>query len=175
MDLRIIFFAQKGVNQMPETKIQKTIFGVLMSFFMVYVMEVYNSALRSGGLVKAGFWIKPIELFLLAVVVFTIENINGGRIARKLALRLAEPGKDKEILVIIMVQVMTVCVMCPSMSLVASFAFKHAYKGHFFAIWLETIAMNFPMALAWQIFICGPIDRLILRKVVVPIEKKLIH
>ena len=39
---------------MPKTTVQKVIFGLLMSFFMVLAMEMYNTGLRNGGLTNAG-------------------------------------------------------------------------------------------------------------------------
>ena len=65
--------------------------------------------------------------------------------------------------------------MCPSMSLVASIIFKGALDNgvyDFFVIWIHTIAINLPMAFIWQLAVCGPIVRIINRKVVVPVEKK---
>ena len=35
---------------MPKTKFQELIYGVLMTFFMVIAMELYNAGLRDGGL-----------------------------------------------------------------------------------------------------------------------------
>ena len=35
---------------MPKTKFQEFIYGVLMTFFMVIAMELYNAGLRDGGL-----------------------------------------------------------------------------------------------------------------------------
>ena len=32
---------------MPQTKTQKAIFGIIMSFLMVYGMETYNRAIQS--------------------------------------------------------------------------------------------------------------------------------
>ena len=39
---------------MPKTTVQKVIFGLLMSFFMVLAMELYNTGLRMGELTNAG-------------------------------------------------------------------------------------------------------------------------
>ena len=85
------------------------------------------------------------------------------------------PEKDRSIIVILTLQILTVCVMCPSMSLVASIMFKGALDNgvyDFFVIWIQTIAINLPMAFIWQLAVCGPIVRIINRKVVVPVEKK---
>lgn len=49
---------------------------------------------------------------------------------------------------------MTVCCMCPMMSLVATILFK-GVDVEFFAKWIQTVVIGFPMDLCWQIFIAG--------------------
>ena len=44
------------------------------------------------------------------------------------------------------------------MSLAATILFKDA-GSEFVAVWLQTTAFNFPMALCWQIFFAGPLVR----------------
>ena len=39
---------------MPKTKFQEVVFGLLMTFFMVFAMELYNTSLRLGGMTNAG-------------------------------------------------------------------------------------------------------------------------
>lgn len=53
--------------------------------------------------------------------------------------------------------------MCPVMSLVATFLFKEPSFG----MWVKTWAMNFPMAICYQMFYCGPLVRLIFRAIFV--------
>ena len=59
---------------------------------------------------------------------------------------------------------MIVCIMCPTMSMIATLLFKNPGK-EIVAVWLQTTAMNFPMALCWQIFFAGPLARLIFRTI----------
>lgn len=58
---------------------------------------------------------------------------------------------------------LTVCLMCPAMSLVATFLFKDFSSAGLIGTWIQTAALNFPMALAWQIFFGGPLGRLVFR------------
>ena len=53
---------------MPKTTVQKVIFGLLMSFFMVLAMEMYNTGLRNGGLTNAGILNALRELPLMFVL-----------------------------------------------------------------------------------------------------------
>lgn len=49
------------------------------------------------------------------------------------------------------------------MSLVATLAFKQPPAGELVATWIQTVAMNFPMALLWQLFVAGPAVRAVMR------------
>ena len=58
---------------------------------------------------------------------------------------------------------LTVCLMCPAMSLIATFLFKEYREAGLISVFLQTAAFNFPMALCWQIFFAGPAGRWIFR------------
>lgn len=45
-----LFFSERGLNIMPKNRVQGFVFGVLMSITMAYGMEVYNIAMKEGGL-----------------------------------------------------------------------------------------------------------------------------
>lgn len=132
---------------------------------MVYGMEVYNNAIMHKGMTNALFILPAGELVLLTSVVIVLERLIAGPLARKLAFRLVDPGKDRPIAVILAIQIMTVCLMCPMMSFVAAVVFKGGFHTQLAARWVQTAAMNFPMAFCWQIFIAGPLVRLIVRTV----------
>lgn len=148
---------------MPQTKSQRIVFSILMSFIMVYGMEVYNSALLNRGLTNDLFLLPAAELVFLMIVVILLETFIGGPLARRLAFRLVNPEKDREILVILAIQIMTVCLMCPTMSLVATIVFKGGFNVNIAVRWLQTVVINFPMALCWQVFVAGPLVRLTVR------------
>lgn len=46
---------------------------------------------------------------------------------------------------------------------VATLAFKRPPAGELVATWLQTVALNFPMALLWQLFVAGPAVRAVVR------------
>lgn len=148
---------------MPETKSQKILFSILMSFAMVYGMEVYNSAIRNRSLDSSSFFLPIGELVLLMLTVIILETLLVGPLVRGIAFKIVIPDKAKPIVVILAVQIMTVCLMCPIMSLVASLAFKGGFNSQIVATWAKTVVINFPMAFCWQIFVAGPLVRLIVR------------
>lgn len=45
----------------------------------------------------------------------------------------------------------------------APLAFKRPPAGELVATWLQTVALNFPMALLWQLFVAGPAVRAVVR------------
>lgn len=150
---------------MPKTKIQKAVFGLMMALAMVYGMEVYNAGLRCGRLTNAAFLIPVDELVLLSALVIVLETFIGGPLARRLAFRLVDRETDRPVLVTLAVSVMTVCCMCPMMSLAATVLFKRS-AGEFLATWVQTLAFNFPMAFCWQVFVAGPLVRFLFRRMV---------
>ena len=149
---------------MPKTRGQKILFSILMSFVMVYGMEVYNNAIINKGLTNALFLLPFSEIVLLMIAVIVLERFIGGPLARKMAFKLVNPAKDRPIAVIIAIQIMTVCMMCPMMSFIATLVFKGGFSTQIFAKWVQTVAVNFPMAFCWQIFVAGPLVRTIVSK-----------
>jgi len=132
---------------------------------MVYGMEVYNGAIIRGGMSNSLFLLPAGELLALMATVILLETFVGGPLARKLAFRLVNPETDRPVAVILAVQVMTVCMMCPMMSFIATVVFKGGFSGQVLAKWVQTVAVNFPMAFCWQIFVAGPLVRLVVRNV----------
>ena len=65
---------------------------------------------------------------------------------------------------ILAISVPSIAFMCPLMSFAATLLFKNA-GNQFVAVWLQTTAMNFPMAFFWQLIYAGPIVRFIFRHI----------
>ncbi|MFR3321971.1 MAG: DUF2798 domain-containing protein [Lachnospiraceae bacterium] len=63
--------------------------------------------------------------------------------------------QDKPIFITLAISSMIVCLMCPTMSFIATLLFMNPGK-EIIALWLQKWAQNFPMALCWQIFFAGP-------------------
>lgn len=155
---------------MPKTRFQETIFTIMMVVVMVYALVVYNISLDKGGLSNEIFLMAFGELIIMGIVAFVLETLIAGPLAKKLAFRFVTPGVDKPIFVILAISAMTVCVMCPLMSLAATILFK-GVDAQLIAKWLQTTAMNFPMALCWQIFFAGPFVRMIFGRIFVEKEE----
>ena len=79
---------------MPKTKVQGILFGLIMSVSMAYGMEVYNIALREGGLSQMTnqvFGDALLEASYMWIFVFLFSNLWGNRIGHKLAALICRP------------------------------------------------------------------------------------
>lgn len=149
---------------MPKTTGQKLFFGLLMSCFMVLAMELYNTGLRHGGLTNTGMLEALGELPLMLGICFFTSTLVGEPLASRLTARLAVP-REWPLAAVLARSCMTVCVMCPAMSLWATLLFQRPGL-ELIPAWLQTVVKNFPMAFFWQIFFCGPLVRKIFRTLV---------
>lgn len=134
-----------------------------MVFFMVYVMICYNIALNTGGLDNSIFLAAFRELIIMGPVAFVLDFFFVGHAAKKTALLIVDPKKENPFHMILAISAVSVIWMCPLMSLAATILFKNA-GNQFIAVWLQTTALNFPVAFFWQICYAGPIVRFIFRK-----------
>lgn len=147
---------------MPKTLFQNIFFTLMMSFLMVYVMVCYNIALNMGGMSNEIFLMAFVEMKIMWPVAFLLEFFVVDKMAHALAFRIVTP-KDRQIVIVLAISAMIVCIMCPVMSLIATVLFKNA-GANVLATWFKTTFFNFPVALFWQIFYCGPCIRFIFGK-----------
>lgn len=145
---------------MPKNLFQEIVFTVLMVFVMVYAMICYNIALNMGGMSNAVFIKAFRELIIMAPIAFVLDFFAVGKIAKKKAFSIVDVRKDNPFHLVLAISVISVIFMCPLMSLAATLLFKDAGR-EVIAVWLETTAMNFPMALCGQLFFAGPIVRFV--------------
>lgn len=147
-------------------KTKENIFTLLMSFVMSYGMELYNLSLLNKGLKPFLFIHVFSEVWYITIIVFVISKYFGTPIAKKMMMSLINPKESKPILITTVMALCTVCIMCPTMSLVATFLFKGANIANFIGIWGRTLMFNFIMALPFQLFVAGPLVRYTVKKIV---------
>lgn len=143
---------------MPKTKFQNIVFTAIMAVIMVYGMIVYNVALNTGGVTDKTFLMAFHELPIMAPIAFVLEFFVVEKLAKKLAFTFMKPT-DRPQFITYAISTMIVCIMCPTMSLIATLLFKEPSFG----TWVQTFGLNMPMALIWQLLFCGPLVRLIFR------------
>lgn len=143
---------------MPKNKLEDAVFTAIMATVMVYGMIVYNVALNTGKVDGTTFLAATHELIFMAPIAFILEFFIVGKIAAKLAFTVMKPT-DRPQFITYAISICICCIMCPIMSLIATCLFKIPSFGTWVQIW----ALNFPMAICYQMFYCGPFVRLAFR------------
>lgn len=146
---------------MPKNQFQDVVFTIIMATVMVYGMVVYNVALNTGGVTGQSFLLALHELPVMVPIAFVLEFFVVGRIARGLVFSVMRPD-DRPQFITYAISICICCIMCPVMSLIATILFK---ENQSFGTWIRTWAMNFPMAICYQMFYCGPFVRLVFRTI----------
>lgn len=147
---------------MPKNIFQEIVFTILMVIVMVYAMICYNIALSTGGMSNLVFLAAFRELAIMGPIAFILDFFIVGKIAKAKAFKIVDIKKDNPFHLVLAISFVSVIFMCPLMSLAATLLFKDA-GSEFVAVWLQTTALNFPMALCWQIFFAGPAVRFLFR------------
>lgn len=143
---------------MPKTLFQRIVFTLIMASVMVYGMIVYNVALATGGVTNATFLMALYEMPIMVPIAFVLEFFVVEKLATRLAFTVVRPT-DRPQVITYAISTMIVCIMCPTMSLIATVLFKEFSFG----AWVHTFGCNLPAALLWQLLYCGPLCRLIFR------------
>ena len=142
---------------MPKTKFQDFIFTIIMVVVMVYAMVCYNIAFDKGAMSGSVFLIAFHELPIMGVVGFLLE------FAQKIVFKHFNPQNTKPFVITVMISSVTVAIMCPLMSLIASLLFNFTGVSDIVPNFLQICVRNFPMALCWQLFYAGPLVRAVFR------------
>ncbi len=150
---------------MPKTLFQDVVFTFIMVLFMVYGMVFYNVCLAMGSVTNIVFLEALKELPLTGLIAFVLEFALVGRLVKFIAFKTIDPSKTQPFFITLLISCLTVAFMCPLMSFIESLI--HNYNGpeNIIVQWLKTMGFNFPMALIWQLFFCGPLVRLIFRTI----------
>ena len=108
---------------MPKTKFQNVVFTIIMATIMVYGMIVYNVALNTGGVTNATFGMALHEMPIMVPVAFILEFFVVEKLATKLAFTVVRPT-DRPQIITYAISTMIVCIMCPTIRLIATLLFK---------------------------------------------------
>ena len=114
---------------MPKNKFQDAIFTIIMAAIMVYGMVVYNVALNIGGVSSKTFLLALKELPIMVPIAFVLEFFIVGKLANILAFKVVTP-QDRPQIITYAISICICCIMCPIMSLIATFLFKTPSFGN---------------------------------------------
>ncbi|MDU1937915.1 MAG: DUF2798 domain-containing protein [Clostridium sp.] len=144
---------------MWETKSQKFIFTLMMCFFMVLGMTIYNMILNEGfhpqffnNLLK-DFWLGFFVALLLDIFII-------GKIAKPIAFKILKPTKTtKQIKVILTISTCMVVGMVLLMSMYGAIV-AVGFNSTALKIYPLCIARNFIVALPLNLLIVSPLVRM---------------
>ena len=159
-----------------ESKLQDFVFGVLMVAIMVIFMVTYNIALQHGGVNMEVLSIVAQAIWAPMIIASIVENLFVGKMAKRIAFKVVDPRKSQPIFVTLAISAVTVCFMCPIMTLIATLLFEFPGWDMVIANWLKTFTLSFPAAMCWNIFYGGPLARWLLKLIFRPknVEKELV-
>lgn len=156
---------------MIETKKQRIIFGVMMSYIMAIGMEVYNKCLNAGGFDMLSYQMMMealIEVIYMGIIVFIFSSLWGNKKGEQLMNKYTS-SKDSPYFRQLIRQAGTVSIMCPTMSLTATILFHIILGGAAVidlpVIFLGTLFKNFPMAFFWNMFMAAPLTHWLFQKI----------
>ena len=151
-------------------------------FYSLYVVEgdtlmrttgttsVLQAIESQGGVYMCGSYL-PIWLMVVieTVCAFVLAVALGSPLAFRLASRKFDPRRNHPMIFESAVITATVCLMCPSMSLLADFFYYPYYDGFdiisFLCRWFRLICYNLPFAYFSQMFFVQPFVRFVIRKI----------
>lgn len=146
---------------MPKTKLESLIFTAITAWLMVYIMTLYNTALAMKRFTNATFLIALKGMWIEFIIIFLCAYFISSHIAKYFAFRVVTP-EDRPIMVILTIQVFTV-VSQVALASVLGVYHGYGFTNQFVPDYLTTYCKNFIMALPAQLFIAGPIARLVFR------------
>lgn len=153
----------------------------LFVFYSLYVVEgdslmqatgmasVLQALDSQGGVYMFGTYL-PIWLIILieTVCAFVLAVAMGSPLAFRLASRKFDPRRNHPMIFESAIITATVCLMCPSMSLLADFFYYPYYKGFdiidFLCRWFRLVCYNLPFAYFSQMFFVQPFVRFVIRR-----------
>lgn len=167
----VVFLLKEDTN-MPKNWFQELIFTFIMVIVMVYAMICYNIAIEFGALTNEVFLIAFNELWFMGLIAFGLDFFLVGFLTKKISFKLIKENYRNSFTLTLSISILSVCFMCPLMSFFATLIIKQPSLADFFATWVQTSILNFPMALLWQLVVAGPLVRFIFRLIFIRKNKK---
>ena len=148
---------------MPKTIGQNAFFTAVTAWIMVYVMTLYNTVLSMEEFTNITFLIALKGMWIEYIIIFLLAFFVSSHIAKYFAFRVVQP-QDRPIFIIFAIQIFTVVVQVAFASVIGVYH-GYGFTSNFIPDYFVTYCKNFVMALPVQLFIAGPIARLIFRTI----------
>lgn len=150
---------------MPQNKRESLIFTVMMCFFMVLWMSVYNVSLNLGGVSINSLKIAWLGFPLAFTVALCLDLFVVSKFAKRIAFGFILKPESSMVKKAIVVSSCMVIPMVVMMSLYGAMemCLRTGMWQQWMVYWLTNIPRNFIMALSLQLLIAGPIIRKVFR------------
>lgn len=148
---------------MPKTRLETIFFTAITAWMMVYLMTLYNTVCATNNFTNHTFLIALKEMWIEFILIFLFAYFVSGHIAKYFAFRIVKPG-DRPVFIILAIQIFTVVFQVAFASIIGVLH-GFGFSNNFIPDYLVTYCKNFIMALPLQLFIVGPLARLIFRNV----------
>ncbi len=149
---------------MPKTKKQGILFGLMTAFVMVFVMATYMMAVPRGF--HAWMIIATLkDMWIEFIVAFFLAGNLMHPLAEKQADKVCSAKDNGRFTNRIVAGALTVCFMVPCMTLLAS-CLHGGINATLFDRWINSIVLAFPMALACNLIIAGPLVNFLFRHLI---------
>ena len=146
---------------MPRTRGESIFFTAITAWMMVYVMTLYNTVLAMGNFTNATFLIALKDMWIEYIIIALLAYFVSSNLAKMCAFRVVQPG-DRPIFIIFAIQTFTVVWQVAFASIIGVYH-GYGFTSNFVPDYLVTYCKNFIMAFPLQLFIVGPLARLIFR------------
>jgi len=181
-------FLSKRSFIMPRNQFQRMVFAFITvvitvhayAFYSLYVIHgnmfmqitgetgVLVAINKMGGVPVFG---TPVPIWAVVLIEFVLayllENILGSPLSFKLACKNFNPRETHPVLFETAIICATVGIMCPAMSLIATFLYYNYQAGFnmwkLLADWLKLVCLNFPFAFFTQLFFIQPLVRTVFK------------
>lgn len=149
---------------MPRTKFQKVVFALLSVTITVHLFVFYNIAIEMGGMSNEVFAAARHVVLVEFLSAFVLQIFIAGPLSLKIAFSIVNPREDKPYILTTAIICVTVSLMCPMMSFIATVLYN-GLTPEFLAQWMQKIVFNFPFAFFTQLFFIQPLVRFLFRNI----------
>lgn len=122
-----------------------------MNYGLYY--DLYNTVLATSSFTNDIFLLALKGMWIELIIIFLCAYFISSKIARHFAFK-AVNGKDRQIIIIIMIQIFTVVSQVALASILGVYH-GYGFSSNFIPNFLTTYCKNFIMALPVQLFIAG--------------------
>lgn len=148
---------------MPKTKGESIFFTAITAWMMVYAMTIYNIVINKGVFTNGTFIEALRDMWGEYIIIFLCAYFIASHIAKFFAFRVIQLG-DREICIILMIQVFTVVIQVALASILGTFK-GYGCTIQFIPNYIVTYCRNFLFALPLQLILVGPLARVIFRSI----------